>query len=161
MVLSLTLKSLPLIGSIFLLLFFLLKVEKSFDREPQQNFVSGYGGMRCLLQIRPIILKPFFLLIRTFALIIFFNRYRTEKKYSPQDCVSLREHFAPRLFLQRFSFLTKLCAREFEWPLTLRRPLQRSWRKGVFYGSHGSGLLAIPKRSKNIPHKSTILDFLE
>ena len=117
MVLSLTLKSLPLIGSIFLLLFFLLKVEKSFDREPQQNFVSGYGGMRCLLQIRPIILKPFFLLIRTFALIIFFNRYRTEKKYSPQDCVSLREHFAPRLFLQRFSFFDKNSGARFRMAL--------------------------------------------
>ena len=45
--------------------------------------------------------------------------------------------------------------------LTLRRPLRHSWRIGVFYGSHGSGMIAIPKRSKNIPHKSTIADFLE
>ena len=44
--------------------------------------------------------------------------------------------------------------------LTLRRPLRHSWRIGVFYGSHDSGMIAIPKRSKNIPHKSTITDFL-
>ena len=45
--------------------------------------------------------------------------------------------------------------------LTLRRPLRHSWRIWVFYGSHGSGLTAIPKRSNNIPHKSTIADFLK
>ena len=32
------------------------------------------------------------------------NRCRTEKKSSPQDCVSPRGHFASRMFLLRFSF---------------------------------------------------------
>ena len=35
------------------------------------------------------------------------NRYRTEKKSSPQDCVSSRRHFAPRLFLLRYSFFDR------------------------------------------------------
>ena len=39
--------------------------------------------------------------------IFLLNRYRTEKKSSPQDCVSLRGYFAPRFFLQRFSFFEK------------------------------------------------------
>ena len=40
-------------------------------------------------------------------------------------------------------------------------PVAPQLAHGVFYGSHGSGMIAIPKRSKNIPHKSTIADFLE
>ena len=35
------------------------------------------------------------------------NRYRTEKKSSPQDCVPLWGHFAPRLFLLRVSFFDR------------------------------------------------------
>ena len=45
--------------------------------------------------------------------------------------------------------------------LTLRRPLRHSWRIWVFYGSHGSGLTFIPKRSKIITQKSIIADFFE
>ena len=47
------------------------------------------------------------------------------------------------------------------YPLTLRRPLRQSWRLGVFSGSHGSALAAIPKRWKNIPHKSGMADFFK
>ena len=45
--------------------------------------------------------------------------------------------------------------------LTLRRPLRHSWRIGLFFSSHGSALTAIPKRWKNIPHKSSTADFLK
>ena len=38
------------------------------------------------------------------TLYFFVNRYRSEKKSLPQDCVSLRGHFAPRLFLLSSSF---------------------------------------------------------
>ena len=40
--------------------------------------------------------------------------------------------------------------------LTLRRPMRQ-----LFFSSHGSALTAIPKRWKNIPHKSSTADFLK
>ena len=40
------------------------------------------------------------------------NQYRTRKKSSLQDCVSLRGHFAPRLFLLSSSFIRKKFERE-------------------------------------------------
>ena len=36
-----------------------------------------------------------------------FNRYKTEKKSSLQDCVSSQGHFATRLILLRFSFFDR------------------------------------------------------
>ena len=45
--------------------------------------------------------------------------------------------------------------------LTLRRPLRQSWRLGMLSSSHGWALAAISKRWKNIPHKSSIADFLK
>ena len=58
------------------------------------------------------------------------------------------------MYLSSFDFKPK-------FDLTLRRPLRKSWRLGVFSGSHGWALAAIPKRWKNIPHKSSTADFLK
>ena len=45
--------------------------------------------------------------------------------------------------------------------LTLRRPLRRNLRIGLFFSSHGSALTAFQKRWKNIPHKSSTVDFFQ
>ena len=94
----------------------------------------------------------FFINIRWVTNQIFFSALQKEIKFK---VANLYEH--EHRVLQNWKNMT--------WKtrinLTLRRPLRHSWRIGLFFSSHGSALTAIPKRWKNIPHKSSTADFLK
>ena len=93
---------------------------EAIKKQPKNRFFSCFLAIidQTVFFSKKKISCPYFLRIKTSIAESPLNRCRTGKKSSPQDCVSPRGHFAPRLFLLSSSFSEINSSAKFAWPLS-------------------------------------------